>query len=120
MSGPVEIAGFVVSGTRRVIAEASGFCVGIDTDDRSPQLSHICWPVQSERGAICGSESIWGCWPIDPTGRDPEITCMGCVETWSRLLDVERLQDTDRQELLKVIGALVLRLARIEGVVLGR
>ena len=107
--------GFILRGPARAKAVLWGFRFGFDTDDQEPQRSHICWP---EGGPLCGSPHLW-CASHEINLDSFGITCMGCVETWSRLDDVERLQANDLVALLASMGALASRLRRIEDAVRG-
>jgi hypothetical protein len=61
---------------------------GVDEgDEQTPQLYHICYPAETNLGALCGTPDLWGA----GVGRD-EITCVECVEELSQLMEKRKWQ----------------------------
>jgi len=112
------VDGLVLTGPARARFVLWGFSVGFDTDDRDPQLQHICWPQESGHGALCGRKHLW-CIAREVDLDKWGITCVACVEAWGRLSDVENLRQSDLDKLLAVQGALVQRLMAVRNVLNG-
>jgi len=75
-----------------------GLDIGFDDDDKDKhQFCHICWPVQLNFGALCGSDRLW----FQGAHADDGYV-VDCEKCWAQLL---RLQTMD-PVLLHAIGTL--------------
>ncbi len=72
----------------RAFAARLGLEHGVDDDNEElHQGTHVCWPYESHRGALCKTDRLWGHDGPGWDGKFREVDCAACA---ARLREIMR------------------------------